>query len=394
MFCYRLCYDKQIPVYYLQRACMSANVNKVVHIKQAPDTKPLSKAQKLFNNLIKKIEAEKKRLQDWQYAISAYQQKYHADCSPLWDSYNTQRIKLAEVLDQSYDNKLFKKTDKQKISHIISIITSDLIAEHGFTELKPLYDKHNAESYDEINQGADEFASDLLKSMFQDIYGVDLGEDFTASSPEELEAKLKERIAEKESLATESAEPVKKSKKQLAKEAKEQKEEQTISQSIREVYRKLTSALHPDREQDPIERERKTLIMQKVNIAYGKKDLLGLLSLQLEAEQIDQSHLDNINEDRLKTFNKILKEQLIELQMEVDRIAMPFRMQRPNHAIYHPRALEMNIQTEIASLKRDISEIKHEISIFSNPNSLKTWLKSYRIPKEPDFPDFMFQDWE
>ena len=50
-----------------------------------------------------------------------------------------------------------------------------------------------------------------------------------------------------------------------------------MSQSIREVYRKLAGALHPDRESDPQERERKTALMQRVNQAYAKNNLLQLL---------------------------------------------------------------------------------------------------------------------
>ncbi len=51
----------------------------------------------------------------------------------------------------------------------------------------------------------------------------------------------------------------------VAKESQQQVEEQQTSQSIRELYRKLVSALHLDREPDPQERERKTLLMQRIN---------------------------------------------------------------------------------------------------------------------------------
>ena len=49
------------------------------------------------------------------------------------------------------------------------------------------------------------------------------------------------------------------------------------SQSVRDVYRKLVSALHPDREADGAERERKTALMQRANQAYERNDLLELL---------------------------------------------------------------------------------------------------------------------
>ena len=92
------------------------------------------------------------------------------------------------------------------------------------------------------------------------------------------------------------------------------------SKSVQEVYRKLVAVLHPDREPDARERERKTELMQRVNRAYGKKDLLQLLELPLGNERIDPAHLSNIADSRLKYFNKILKEQLAELEQETHQI--------------------------------------------------------------------------
>jgi curved DNA-binding protein CbpA len=69
---------------------------------------------------------------------------------------------------------------------------------------------------------------------------------------------------------------------------------------VREIYRKLASALHPDRETDEREREAKTALMQRVNQACEAQDLLALLQLQLQIEQIDERHIANAGEQRLK----------------------------------------------------------------------------------------------
>jgi len=61
------------------------------------------------------------------------------------------------------------------------------------------------------------------------------------------------------------------------------------TQSIREIFRKLASALHPDRETDRKGREVKTALMLQVNRAYAGNDLLTLLELQIE--QVDASHI-------------------------------------------------------------------------------------------------------
>lgn len=55
-----------------------------------------------------------------------------------------------------------------------------------------------------------------------------------------------------------------------------------VSKSAKESYRKLVSELHPDREFDKTEKERKTELMQRVNAANVENDLSKLLRLEQE----------------------------------------------------------------------------------------------------------------
>ncbi len=48
-------------------------------------------------------------------------------------------------------------------------------------------------------------------------------------------------------------------------ERKAERTQQDAQAILRDVYRKLASALHPDREQDARERERKSALMSEVN---------------------------------------------------------------------------------------------------------------------------------
>jgi hypothetical protein len=375
---------------------MTSSHRKIVRIAPVADSKTLSKAQKQFNTLSQKIEAEKKRLLEWQDAIPTYNRKVSGEFERLVEAYNIERVKMAQLLDRAYENKLFKKTDKAKLRHLITDITAELIAEHGLSELKDLHDKHSDVDFDTFQQEGDALAGDFLKTMMEDMYGVEIDGDIDLSSPEQMADLLHEKLqvrkdqeAEQQRKVEERRSQRPKSAKQLAQEAKKQEEEQSISQSIREVYRKLTSALHPDREQDSAERERKTEIMQRVNVAYTKKDLLSLLELQLEAEQIDQSHMNNIAEDRLKYINKILKGQLEELQLEVAQVEYPFKLQLdvPPYIPLSPKRLLQELEANIRAIKHDTAKLKEELRAYQNLNVLKASLKSYRIPNEPSFED-------
>lgn len=343
----------------------------------------LSKGQKTFNSLIKQIEQARARLAAWEIAIPRYQQKQSAELQPLIDEAQALQIKAVQALDLAHGQSGITKSERRKISIVITEMTDDLLAMDDDPQVKALYNKHSGSDYDEA------LASDkaTLKSAMEDIFGFDLGDDFDLSSPEGFTEQAQEKIREQQAQQNaarqarlEQQAKRKKSPKQLAKEAREQADAEQLKLSIREIYRKLASALHPDREPDPLERERKTILMQKVNQAYDKNNLLLLLELQLELEQIDQDHINNVSEERLKHYNKILREQLAELQHEILRVEAgfmaqfmfdPFEEPDPNNIIKH-------LSTEIAEVRREIRDLKRDLLVFEDIQKLKPWLKRVR----------------
>jgi hypothetical protein len=380
---------------------MTHSKRKIVRIAPKVDGKTtLSAAQKQFNSLTKKIDRQKKLLIEWKETIPLYHQIVEQEYDPAVEILNNQKFEWAKLLDQSYDKPLFKKTDKLKIKHLICEACEQLIPELNNDELKALFNKYSGEDYDTINQETEAAVGELMRSIAEGMFNVDLGDDVDVSSPEKLHARLQEKLREREEaeFKDQSVAPAKqrkKTKKQLEKEARQREEEALASKSVQEVYRKLVATLHPDREPDEQERTRKTELMQRVNIAYGKKDLLQLLELQLEIEQIDPAHLSQMADSRLKHFNKILKEQLSELDQEIHQIAEMFKLQLnlPFYTYLTPRQLITSLKHDLKSVKTDIDAIWKELETFQDPAALKAWLKSYKIPKKSgldDFDDFFF----
>lgn len=372
---------------------MSQDQNKEVRI--APQTEgkeSLSPAQKQFNNLTKKIERQKKRLLEWNETMSTCQQKASNELLPLQESGNALRVEWVMQLDRCYDNPLFKKTDKSKIRHLICEASEIMISDFGNEDLKPIFNKYSDDDYDSLSQESDDDMQAYIKSMAEEMFNIDLGDDIDLSSPEAFQAHLQEKLRTQfeNEAETSGKKTRKKTKKQLQDEARRQEEAALASKSVQEVYRKLVATLHPDREPDAEERERKTELMQRVNIAYEKKDLLQLLTLQLEIEQIDQAHLNHIADSRLKYFNKILKEQSTELEQEIIDIETTFRLQLnlPYYSAVNPQSVLSELSRDIKQLKADITMLKKEIESFKNPASLKAWLKNYRIPKNNDYDIF------
>lgn len=368
---------------------------KAISIVSGKDHPHLSKEQKAFNALIKKIETKRASLAAWQEIIPVYQKKYASDYIPLVKTSQDIQIELVHCLDRASDQKGLTSSERNMIHDLISGMAGDLVAEHGDPELKNIYNKHSGSDYD-----AEEAASMTgLKSMLEDVIGVDLGDDLDISSPEEIfkraQAHMHEQQAqfEAERQAYEEQQAKrKKTAKQIAKASQQQADEQQTSQSIRELYRKLVSALHPDREPDPQERERKTLLMQRINQAYDKKNLLLLLELQLELEHIDQTTINNISAGRLKHYNRILKEQLSELEHETFVTEDMFRAQfgiSPFERLT-PSTIMRNLAADIVGIQHAIRDLKSDLLAFQDLKMLKAWLKTMRQRKRMAYLDCPF----
>jgi len=355
----------------------------------------LSKGQKAFNTLIKQIEKRRARLSAWEAAMPAFHRKYVSQFAPLEQTSIDLRTKLVHRLDQAYAQKDLTKSERRTIADLISDLAGELVAQSDDPELKSIYNRYSESDFD--SEAAAEL--DDMKTALEAMLGVELGDDVDMSSPEDVLQRAHaqmEKLQAQDALENQAREARrakrKKTPRQLAAEAREQVEQAELSLSIREVYRKLASALHPDRETDPQERERKTTLMQRANQAYSKNSLLQLLELQLELEHIDQSVINNIGEDRLKHYNKILKEQLGELDHEILHVENGFKHSYgiPPFIEVSPGTVMRNLAADIFSLQESLHALEHDLLVFDDVKQLKGWLKSVKrslaTPRLDDMP--------
>jgi hypothetical protein len=367
--------------------------HKVVHIKTATAQAPLSPAQKNFNTLIKKIDAQKKILREWQETFEQCSQDAVEKLEPLRKTLHERQAELVLLLDQQFTSHKFTASQQDKLTHLITETCEELITLNQRDDLKAIFNKYSADDFDSLDQANDDMALEMMKAMFEQEFGVSLDDaEFDIKDPqgtaERVAEKLKQQQEHAEQETAKRPQP-KKSAKQLAKEAKEAEEAANVSKSIQAVYRQLVGALHPDREPDPAERERKTELMQQVTVAYGNKDLLKLLELQLAIEQIDQSQLNNINAERLKHYNKILSDQLRELEEEVFLRESEVRRMLNSSPFepLSPKRMVGLLKQDMRTAQDMIARVQRDLRAFRDVKQLKAWLKGYRIP-EPDFDPF------
>ncbi|MFT3801623.1 MAG: J domain-containing protein [Burkholderiaceae bacterium] len=384
---------------------------RLVRIDEAPSARPLSKAQRSFNRWVERIDEQRRRLADWQAFAETWQTRVAGEYEPLWRRVVEQRIALLTLFDRAHGGGELTRREQARLADVIVEIARDLLDDEGgggetrdggdsgavasMAEVLALHDRYADEPYAEWRAGspaplidgpgraADESAESAEAAGAAGAAGA--AEDWASkdwSDPQVWRDAGRARQKTKAQLPGDDAEGEggrPRSARAQARLDRRRASAEGATRSVRDAYRKLASALHPDREPDPVERERKTGLMQRVNRAYEAKDLLRLLSLQIEVEQIDATTLAGVAEERLMHYNRVLKEQSAELEAEIAGIAASFvasatdRRQAPT-----PAALLGELQQDLAALRRESQHLVDDLAAFKDVRVVKGWLKVMR----------------
>lgn len=152
---------------------------------------------------------------------------------------------------------------------------------------------------------------------------------------------------------------------------------QEASATVREVFRRLASALHPDREGDPAERERKTALMQAANRAYAAGDLPALLDLQLDAERVDGARPLPATAQRLQHQVEVLEAQLAALQAQTRDLEARFRAWNglPPGIGLAPHKADRLIAVQAQRLRDELAQVRQHSRMDMDVSALRAWLR-------------------
>ncbi len=347
--------------------------------------RPANKNQAKLQTLIQQIEQQRAILQEWRDFEPDYRQTVQRDLVPLEDEYLACQRAMIVAIDKALKTRgmLTGKVQRRQAGEIIVDLCLSVLAEQADPEIEALHDAYS----DLPHADGKNLESALKQDMLATIFGIQIedGADDAAimAAVQAHQAKLQ---AEREAADTQpgKSRPTPSKRAQAAEKLAED-----ASLSVRQVYRKLASALHPDRESDTAERERKTALMQRVNDAYGKNDLLSLLSLQYEIEQIDTEHLAQLDDMRQKHYIHLFTEQLNGLKQEIRDITLPFsEMLRNYRPTLRPVHVMQALNIDIAQLKAEVSKMKQDVSDCQNKEKLKRWIKANYQPADEWDPIF------
>lgn len=159
--------------------------------------------------------------------------------------------------------------------------------------------------------------------------------------------------------------------------------EKTCS-SLRALFRKLAVALHPDKVQDPKERETLTSVMKEVTRAYETGDVARLLEIEREwlVSMPARDHEDEIARRiaQLLQANKELRRQLRALTAEVKELkqsvpGMEPTRRRGANASFNPTA---QVQHAVEEMERELAQLQ----------VLRDFAQSF-LDGEIDLPEFL-----
>lgn len=159
--------------------------------------------------------------------------------------------------------------------------------------------------------------------------------------------------------------------------AQAQAQQMDARSALRTIFRQLASALHPDREPDAQERERKTALMSEVNAAYEKNELATLLRLQMQTALGGAAGAGPQADSRLAGMCLLLKEQVGALEDDLAQLEAELTqaMCVPVSAQLSESAMTQALQRLQAEQQQVVDSLSVDLKRIQNEAELKRWLK-------------------
>lgn len=259
-----------------------------------PDTVSTPQQKKLYR-LIEKIEQQKLELAKWQQAkdevlqytrkhlIPVYQELHHilfSQLQQLWEHISHGDFSKADVL--LLDNKI------QSLAQYLK--SSQSLSSEQLDKVNGLY-QYYQQSFEYEKSKKKKASADQTKAVDLNIQ----------NDPE--------AFVETENWDQEQYQQLREQARLQRQQDKKQQAEKMAEQSLKTVYLKLASTIHPDREPDEVKKLEKTEIFQHINAAYEQQDLFSLLKLQIQIEQDNGSNKKGLGEEQLKFYKMALESQ-------------------------------------------------------------------------------------
>lgn len=299
--------------------------------------------QKL-NRLIDEIEQQKQLLLAWQHAqddIRAYSQKA---LMPAYRELYSTLYEQMKTLWNGLSSYSFTKSNTALVEDKIQTLARLLQGSHLLSQ-KQLDEVEKMHVY---YRQADEYSK--KKNKKKNIDTFDEPETETVQADDVFEDWNNDQYQQ----AREQA----KLKRQQEKQAQAEK---MVNQSLKTVYLKIASIIHPDREPDEAKKEEKTELLQRANEVYEQEDLFFLLKLQLEVEQSKNGSNKGLSTEQFKFYQQALEAQSQSLKQQMQELINSLVWSNKAKIAVQKSKGQLNIEQLYKQIDADVSNVKHQL---------------------------------
>lgn len=352
----------------------------------------LTPAQARFNRLLARVDGLAQRLAATRASADALRPAHMAALATL----RAQHLALVRQMVVELHARLQRKAaltaaQKRMAAEMLCTLSAPLAAK-GDAEMAALHDQYSPQSL-LAKQQAD---AAEMHAMLEDMLGQPLQGTADADDPDALLREALRQMQEKSAAAKEKREA---RKARRPKSARQQQAEQTqhdAQTALRTVFRQLASALHPDREQDPAERQRKTALMSEANAAYAARDLTTLLRLQLQLASTDPEAVLRLADDKINALAVVLKDQVSTLERDLEHLQQQVcqEFELPPHAANFASAEHLARYLVQAREEReeDLALMTTDLQRVQDDAEFKRWLKEQKALSQLEhLPDLVFE---
>lgn len=294
-------------------------------IRPGPE-RPLSKDERAFNRALARVQTLSRSLDEEKDRLDRLLVFHAAEIAPRREQAVTRRASLVRALAPFLDNRGVTKAQRRVLQQIL-VEQLDQVLPHleaPDQDLQALFERLHDVSYADAVQGEVEDARANMAEMFEalglDIDVPDLRPDMTPEEIAAVAARMAEDLQRADEQRTEAEGTRSPTKRQLKDAARAKQREAQRKDSLGAVYRRLVKEMHPDREPDLAEREKKSRVMQDITAAYGRNDLRALLQLELEWLGDAGTDAARLSDEKLRAHIAVLKQQADELRSELESL--------------------------------------------------------------------------
>ena len=340
----------------------------------------LSPAARAYNQQLARLDKLKSQLAELEALSLAHRQALAKHVYPL----EQKQLALTKEMVLWLDEQLLRPPGQVKLTanqrkaacEIVCSLAADL-AETGDDAMVAIHDRHSSQSLAELERADVQSMKATLEAM--------MGPDFIPDDPDAtledvMRAAAARMQAESQARADERKEAAAKRKAKKAAKAKQPGAEEALQAgadiNLRTLYRQLAAALHPDREPDERERQRKTALMSEANAAYDRKDIVTLLDIQQRLALADPQAVARMPDDKIKGLTLLVKAQVAELEREraLTQQALCHEFDVPAYLSLTVRTLQMLLQARIHEVGAALSAMEADLAQVQQPAGFKRWL--------------------